>query len=118
MIVFQSKMQAGEVGFQITWDPEAGQTGNIQSLLGANVSLQVSQPGSGYNPDPFTACSVSGDGLTAWYITQASTDFPTGGVYYIQWTATWSDGSTFESEIIQYNVGLTLPDLPFGVPQR
>jgi hypothetical protein len=76
---------AGAVGFTITWDPRAGQPGNIDSLAGLTVNMIVTNQTT-LAKQTFTM-TVASNGLTASYTTQAATDFPTAASYAIAFQA-------------------------------
>ena len=77
---------AGAVGFTITWDPKAGQPGNITTLAGLTCTMIATNTTTGARSGPFTM-TVAANGLTASYTTQSASDFALAGVYSIAFQA-------------------------------
>jgi hypothetical protein len=83
---------AGAIGYTITWNPNAGQSGNITSLIGLTCTMVAINTTTDVRSGPF-AMTVAENGLTASYTTQESTDFAAGGNYLIAFQAVSPDGT-------------------------
>lgn len=105
-----AQFQAGESGIGLTWQANTATTATPISLSGSNVTM-VFEPANNPSSQQTRTCLVQSDGNSCIYITTTS-DFPVAGLitqyFYVQFIATYGDGTVRKSPVSQLAVGPSL----------